>query len=336
MGLPAPATILMAFAMIATSITFYFISQTQYITPRGLIEFLSDPLSICSSICLLFVSFLGGLYIIPHMTRLQELAPKGHTASVISANNILNAIFMVASAVMIMGLSILGLDDLSLFLVLATLNLIVSFVLYSIYMELSVQQVFGYFITASMYRLKIKDNGIQIPENEPLIIMSNHQSFVDWLVLMRISPRPIRFIIDHAYYYHWFLNFWLKMARLIPIAPRKESMEVYEKAFDIIERDLNNNAILGLFPEGALTKDGNLRAFQPGINKILGKRPTKVVAVKLSGLWPSFFSHSGKGPISGPISFRPEIQVEYLACFNENEFDLKKAQSLYKNSALKD
>ena len=183
-----------------------------------------------------------------------------------------------------------------------------------------------------LYRIETS-NFEKIPKEGKVIILSNHQSFADWLVLMGTLPRPIQFVIDWSYYYLKGLHFWLKQAKLIPIATRREKVEILEEAFRRIAHELEAGACLGIFPEGKLTRDGRINKFQPGILKVLKQTPCPVVLLKIDGLWGSILSHSeGKVFFKIPKTFRRRVYLNVLKVYDEGTFDLKEAQSIMRGN----
>jgi 1-acyl-sn-glycerol-3-phosphate acyltransferase len=134
-----------------------------------------------------------------------------------------------------------------------------------------------------------------IPTTGAAIIACNHVSFVDAILLMAASPRPITFIMDHRIFKIPVLGGLFKLARAIPIASQREDTAVYEHAFAEAERVLRKGDLLCIFPEGAITKDGQLGEFKGGIMKVLARQPAPVIPAALQNLWGSFFSRVEQG-----------------------------------------
>ena len=242
------------------------------------------------------LSLFGGGFIVTYFSILQERTPAKILSRIIAGNNIWNACFMVAAAIFVM-LSVKTFSIESTVLILALMSLIVSFLLYSLYQEDSRRQWMR-LIAFLGYDLEVigKEN---IPTDGSFLLVGNHVSFLDWVFVMASSPRPVRFVIDHGFYYKKPMSIVFKHAKLIPIATKRESEEVLLKAFDNINKTLEEGHVLGVFAEGWLTRDGQMRPLQPGIDKILKRTPVPVVLVALDGLWGSFFSHEGKGVFKG-------------------------------------
>jgi 1-acyl-sn-glycerol-3-phosphate acyltransferase len=140
-----------------------------------------------------------------------------------------------------------------------------------------------------VYRFKVSGEE-HIPTAGAAILVANHVSFVDAVLLMAASPRPIRFIMDHQIFKVPVLGWMFKLAKAIPIAPQKADAQVYERAFAEARRVLDDGDLLCIFPEGGITQDGTLQPFKGGIMKILETHPVPVVPIALTNLWGSFFS----------------------------------------------
>jgi 1-acyl-sn-glycerol-3-phosphate acyltransferase len=107
--------------------------------------------------------------------------------------------------------------------------------------------------------------------------------------------RPIRFIMDHRIFRVPVLNWLFRTMQAIPVASAREDSAVKEAAFTTAAAALRAGEVVGIFPEGALTGDGEMHAFRPGIERMVADTPVPVVPMALSGLWGSFFSRSYEG-----------------------------------------
>jgi 1-acyl-sn-glycerol-3-phosphate acyltransferase len=145
-----------------------------------------------------------------------------------------------------------------------------------------------------VYRFRVR-GGEHIPVQGAALLVCNHVSFVDAILLMAASPRPIRFIMDHQIFAIPVLGRVFRLARAIPIAPQKEDPATYAAAFDAARAVLDEGDLLAIFPEGAITRDGTLGEFRGGVAKILATHPVPVVPMALTNLWGSFFSRIERG-----------------------------------------
>ncbi|WP_444929644.1 MFS transporter [Microbulbifer sp. SSSA002] len=239
---------------------------------------------------LVLLGVFGGLYIVPLYSMIQDRSDPTIRAQIISVNNILNALFMVISALLgILFLNILGATIPQFFLVIALMNAAVAVFVFTKVPEFAMRFLI-WALSHTLYR--VKHQGLeQIPTEGPALIACNHVSYVDALLLAGAVRRPIRFIMYKPIYEIPILHFVFKTGRAIPICSKHKDPEGYEQAFKTIEEGLAAGDLLCIFPEGQLTQDGELQPFKAGIEKILEKTPVPVIPMALQGLWGSFFSH---------------------------------------------
>ncbi|WP_026349336.1 MFS transporter [Arsukibacterium perlucidum] len=243
---------------------------------------------------LTLIGVSGGLFIVPLYALLQKRAEPGQRARMIAANNIFNALFMVASAIAgIVFLSVLGLTIPQYFLILAIMNAVVAFYVYSRVPEFALRFVI-YLLSHTLYRVR-SQGLVHIPEDGAAVLVANHVSYVDALLIAGVVRRPVRFVMEKAIYDLPVANWLFRAARTIPICSKQKDEQVYEAAFAAIKRELAAGNLVCIFPEGRLTKTGEIDNFRPGIERIISESPVPVVPMALQGLWGSFFSHYGKG-----------------------------------------
>jgi len=254
----------------------------------GVREFLAQPHAWRILIDLAGIGLSGGFYAVPLYAVVQQRAPQHALSRVIGANSILNALFMVAAALFGAGLLALGLTVPQLILVLAALNAAVAAYVYTLLPEFLLRFV-AWLLIHSVYRLDQRglDN---IPEHGAALLVCNHVSFVDALVISAACPRPIRFVMESAIFEAPVINMLARGMKAVPIAPQKVDALVYEHAFATVARELAAGQLVCIFPEGRLTSDGEVAAFRPGLMRILAHTPVPVVPLALTGLWGSVFS----------------------------------------------
>ncbi|AIR89850.1 MFS transporter [Pseudomonas cremoricolorata] len=231
----------------------------------------------------------GGFYIVPLYALIQARTPVEQRARVIAANNILNALFMVASA--LVTIALLSLAELSipqLFLVVSLLNIAVNAYIFRIVPEFTMRFLI-WLLSHSMYRVEHRELE-RIPDEGAALLVCNHVSFVDALLLSGAIRRPIRFVMYYKIYRIPLLNFVFRTAGAIPIAGRGEDAATYEQAFARIAQCLQQGELVCIFPEGKLTGDGEIDVFKSGVKRILRETPVPVIPLALQGLWGSFFS----------------------------------------------
>jgi 1-acyl-sn-glycerol-3-phosphate acyltransferase len=239
------------------------------------------------------MSLFAGLFSVPMYALIQLRSAPTHRARIIAANNILNALFMIASAVIAGAMLGAGATVPQLFLAVGIANALVAAYIFLLVPEYLLRFV-AWIATHLIYRFKVEGDE-HIPTEGAAILVCNHVSFVDAVLLMAASPRPIRFIMDHQIFRIPVLGAMFKLAKAIPIAPQKVDPVTYENAFAEARRVLDAGDLLCIFPEGALTRDGQLQPFKGGVMKILETHPVPVVPLALTNLWGSFFSRVADG-----------------------------------------
>ncbi len=237
---------------------------------------------------LALLSLFAGLYSVPMYALIQLRSQPTHRARIIAANNILNALFMIVSSVAVGLLLKAGFTVPEVFLATGIANALVGAYIFLLVPEYLLRFV-AFLITRCVYRFRVIGDE-HIPTEGAAIIAANHVSFIDAVVLMAASPRPIRFVMDHRIFQVPVLGWLFKLAKAIPIAPQAEHPAIYAAAFAAADKVLAEGDLLGIFPEGGITKDGELQPFKGGIMKILASRPVPVVPVALGNLWGSYFS----------------------------------------------
>lgn len=259
---------------------------------------------------LLLLGGAGGLFIVPLHALVQRKADPEERSRVVAADNILNALFMVASAGFAIGLRALGLGVSELLLATVGLHLVVVVAAAALTRDDLLRFVFGRVVRV-LYR--VDSSGLErIPDEGPALVVSNHVSYLDAFIIGGLSPRPIRFVMHHAFFGMPGLRWLFRLCRVIPIASRREDPALVDRAYEEIARALAAGEVVGLFPEGKLTTDGALDAFRPGVERILARSPVPVVPVTLRGLWGSFFSHAG-GPAMRKLPRRFWSRIEVFA-----------------------
>ncbi|MFA7605648.1 MAG: MFS transporter [Rhodocyclaceae bacterium] len=265
---------------------------------RPLSELLSEPATWRILFDLVMIAICGGFYIVPLYALVQSRSEASHRSRIIAANNIISALFMVVAAGLGAGLLAAGFSVPQVFLVVALLNAAVALYIYTLVPEFLLRFIV-WLLVHTVYRLRLR--GVeQVPEQGPAVIVANHVSFVDALIIMAACRRPIRFVMDHRIFRKPILSFVFRTSRAIPIASATDDPAMTEAAFDEIARALEAGELVGLFPEGRITDNGELYPFRSGIARIVARTPVPVVPMALSGLWGSFFSRK-----DGPAMRRP-------------------------------
>ncbi|MCB0393047.1 MAG: MFS transporter [Bdellovibrionales bacterium] len=274
----------------------------------------------------LFMSLSGGIFIVPLYALIQDRADKNSLSRVIAGLNVMNAVFMVIASGFIMGLYAADLTVPKILAVFAVLNLIVGIYIYSIVPEFTLR-FFGWTLSKILYRSRA--SGLEnIPSDGPCLLICNHVSYIDWLIIYGACRRPVRFIMYYKFFEIPIIKTLMKHAQVIPIAGRNEDEKILEQAFVSARQKLNEGEVVCIFPEGGITPNGEIQEFKPGILKILGAHPVPVVPMALTGLWTSFFSREGgRAFLKWPNGFRRQIGLHVGAHLTPEGLDLNTMQS---------
>jgi 1-acyl-sn-glycerol-3-phosphate acyltransferase len=263
------------------------------VAQQGVGAFMAQPAHWRVLFDLFMLSLSAGLYSVPMYALIQIRSPASHRARIIAANNILNALFMIASSLLVGVLLSVGLSVPAVFGATALANAVVAAYIFLVVPEYLLRFV-AWVASRLVYRFKLQGDE-HLPLEGAAVLVCNHVSYVDAVLLMAASPRPIRFLMDHRIFAVPVLGWLFKLAKAIPVAPRSEDPAAYERALQAAQAVLADGELLGIFPEGGLTPDGQLQPFKGGVMKILQAQPAPVIPMALGGLWGSFFSRIEAG-----------------------------------------
>ncbi len=267
----------------------YFATPATAAAPVGAWAFFSDSANWRLLIDLLLIGVFGGFYTVPLYALVQQRSAPEYRSRVIAGLNILNALFMVISAIMAMLLlGKAGMSIPELFLITAILNAVVAVYIFSLVPEF-LMRFLVWILIHTIYRVRLSGEE-HIPEEGAVIIAANHVSFVDPLILGGMIRRPVRFVMHHSIFKIPLLNFIFRTGKAIPIASRDSDPAILEAAYKQIHQVLRDNDVLGIFPEGSITSDGEIHPFKSGVCKIVQEHPVPVVPIALCNLWGSMFS----------------------------------------------
>ncbi len=251
-------------------------------------EFLARPGSWRELADLALLGAFGGFYSVPLYALIQRNSRREHLSRVIAANNIINALFMVAASLLAIVVLNTGFSIPELFLIVAALNVVVAFYIYSLLPEF-MMRFLAWILINVLYR--IRATGLEnVPRSGPAIVVCNHVSYMDPILLTGCISRPMRFVMYYRIFQIPLLRFFFEHMRAIPIAGRMEDEQLMNEAFERVDEELAAGNVVCIFPEGAITRDGEIQRFRPGIEKIIARRAVPVVPVSLGRLWGSWFS----------------------------------------------
>lgn len=276
------------------AIDLYFAQPNMHVAAVNSIgDFLVRPGSWRILMDLTLLGAFGGFYSVPLYALIQHRTDRQHLSRVIAANNIINALFMVAAAALAFGVLASGLTIPQFYLILALLNVIVAIYIFTLLPEF-LMRFLVWILVSILYR--VRPSGLEnIPVKGPAVLVCNHVSFVDALLVGGSIRRPIRFVMYYKIFQIPLLRFIFKTAKAIPIASAKENVDLLKNAFEQIDEELAAGHVVCLFPEGGITRDGEIQRFRSGIERIIERRPVPVIPIALCGIWGSWFSRQSGG-----------------------------------------
>lgn len=300
-----------ALIMALAGIDFYFALNALTAPATGEVHnwlsFLATDGSFRVLIDLGLIGMSGGLFIVPLYANIQNRTAEDKRARVIAVNNVLNSVLMVlASFSAILFLAILDFTIPEFFLVIVVMHIAVCIFIFHQVPEFAARFVI-WLLSHSMYRVAHADLD-RIPDEGGAMLVSNHVSYVDALLLAGAVRRPIRFIMFKPIYDLPVMNFVFRTGRAVPIISPRDDAQAYEVAMAEIAHGLESGDLMCIFPEGKLTADGEIDEFRPGIERIVEAAPVPVVPMALKGLWGSFFSRDG-GLFRNPTRLWSRVEV---------------------------
>lgn len=257
---------------------------------------------------LTMIAFSAGLFIVPLYAFLQTRSDEAQRSRVIAVNNIYNSIFMVGAGLVGMLMSYFGFSVLQIFKFAAILNLFAAIYILSVMPEFFLRLV-SWLLVHSIYR--VDKEGIEnIPQDGPALLVCNHVAFVDPALLLGVIPRPARFVMWYGFYELPIVGKLFKWLNSIPIGNRKQRPELVEEAFDKVAEALENGELVVIFPEGGITRTGDIAKFQPGIDKIVKRTPVPVIPLAIRGMWGTWSSRKRGKALKGlPTSYMKRLTV---------------------------
>ncbi len=306
-----------AFGISAFLLDLYFArSGAPPATGLAVMEFVRAPGSWRIIIDLVGIGLFTGFFVVPLFALIQSRTPREELSRVIAGMNIQNAAFIVLAAVVCIVLQrFLGWTIPQLFLGLAIANAVVAVYIFTLVPEF-LMRFLSWVLVRALYRLRLHGIEKQVPDEGAALLVCNHVSYLDALILSASVPRPVRFVMYYKIFNIPVMSWIFRTAKVIPIAGAREDPELMQKAFDEIDAALADGQLVGLFPEGALTRDGNIAPFKSGVERVLERanengRPVPVVPMALKGMWTSMWSHrDGRmHRMRVPRRFRAHVEV---------------------------
>jgi 1-acyl-sn-glycerol-3-phosphate acyltransferase len=278
-----------AFGLTVFAVDLFF--ARPMITPGaglGWLAFAGTPGAWRVMLDLTMIGAFAGFYVVPLFAFVQSRAPRERLSRIIAGNNIVNALLICVASGFGIGLTALGLDVPTIFLITGIVNVAVAVYIFTLVPEFMMRFI-TWVLVRTLYRVRV-DGLKHVPDEGAALVVCNHVSFMDPLILMANVRRPMRFVMYYKIYNLPILRFVFRTAKAIPIAGRNEDPALMERAFELVDEALANGEVVCLFPEGGITRDGTIQNFRPGVDRILARRPVPVVPLALRGMWGSIFS----------------------------------------------
>ena len=306
-----------AFGMSAFMLDLYF-ARSGEATVAGLSvgAFLQQPGSWRIAMDLTGIGLFAGFFAVPLFALIQSRTPRNEISRVIAGMNIQNAGFIVLAAVLgIVVQRFFGWTIPQVFLALAIANVFVAIYIFTLVPEF-MMRFLSWVLVRVLYRMRPHGIEQHVPDEGAALVVCNHVSYMDALILSASVPRPIRFVMYYKIFRIPVMSWIFRTAKAIPIAGAKEDPELMRKAFDEIDAALAEGELVGIFPEGALTKDGQIAPFKSGVEHILERAAARgqvvpVVPMALRNMWTSMWSRrdSRLGQMRVPRRFRAPVEV---------------------------
>ena len=290
--------------------------------------FLQQPGSWRIVVDLTGIGLFAGFFVVPLFALIQGRTPREELSRVIAGMNIQNALLIVLAAVLgIVVQRFFGWTIPQVFLALAIANALVALYIFTLVPEF-LMRFLSWVLVRTLYRLRVQGVEANVPDEGAALIVCNHVSYMDALILSASIPRPVRFVMYYRIFEIPVMKWIFRTAKAIPIAGAREDRALMERAFAEIDAALAAGELVGIFPEGALTKDGDIARFKSGVERVLAHanesgRPVPVVPMALRGMWASMWSrrHSRVGRMRVPRRFRAHVEVVAGAAVDGNSTD---------------
>ncbi|MCC8670000.1 MFS transporter [Xanthomonas arboricola] len=268
------------------------------------------------------IGLFTGLFVVPLFALIQSRTPKAELSRVIAGLNIQNSLFIVTAAIIGIALQLPqlvlfgvriplpGLSIPQVFLALALANTLVALWIFTLVPEF-LMRFLSWVLVSVLYRLRTRDIDRHVPDEGAALLVCNHVSYMDALILSAVIPRPVRFVMYYKIFRIPVMRWIFRTAKAIPIAGAREDPALMQQAFDRIDAALADGELVCIFPEGALTRDGEIAPFKSGVEKILQRRQVPVIPMALRGMWSSMWSRRDTrlGRMRVPRRIRAHIEV---------------------------
>ncbi len=241
-------------------------------------------------VAMLLMGACSGLVLVPLNALLQWRAPASRRGAVIALANVLAFSAILLGSLGAEAMSRAGLDCRGILLgggaIAAVGTLWALWLLPDAFLRL-----LAFLITRSTYRLAVVDRA-QVPDRGPALLAPNHVSFMDGMFVMASLDRPVRFLVDKAYFEHWLLRPFMQSLGFIGVQSGSGPDSVH-RSLSAAREYLKKGEVVCIFPEGEISRTGGMLPFRRGIQRIAENTGVPIVPVHLDRVWGSLFSFSG-------------------------------------------
>lgn len=246
-----------------------------------------DESYLAAAICLAILGFFGGMYSVPLNALLQQKADESKRGRFIAANNVMNTLgIMLASGFLAVSGGLLDLSP-SANVALAGVSALAVIAYLLILLPDFLIRFCLWMLTHSIYRIRIVGPE-NVPLNGPALLVANHLSFIDGLLVGACVQRFVRFMVYAPFFRMPFLGKLFTLMRAIPTGGGGGRGAV--GAIRRAREELEAGHVVCIFAEGAISRTGNMLPFKRGFEKITDGLDVPVIPVHLDQVWGSIFS----------------------------------------------
>lgn len=236
----------------------------------------------------LFIGTMGGFFIVPLNALIQFHAGDREMGQVLAANNLIQNIGMLSFLVLTVALSSTGASA----VLILSLLIVVAFFgsLYTVYtLPYSLVRFLLVYLISRRYKVRVQ--GMRnLTETNGVLLLGNHISWLDWGLVQIASPRPIHFVMAKNIYQLWYLNWFFRIGKVVPIGRGASA----QQALEAVAKLLDEGEVVCLFPEGTISRTGHLATFRKGFERAaaLTRKDCVIVPFYIGGMWGSQFSRA--------------------------------------------
>lgn len=254
------------------------------------------------------IGFFAGMFIVPLQTHIQMRSPNRKRGRVIAASNLIGWCGVLLASILSIALSKAGLTSRQSFGVLGVATFALAL--------LSIYRLRDFFVRFCLlipiriaYRIRAKHLE-NVPVSGGALLVANHISLVDALILGSTQQRRIRFVMERSYFNRPLIGWFCRLMGAIPIdatnSPKKiiASLQAARKALD-------DGYMVGIFAEGAMTRTGFVRRFKAGFERIVRHSEYPIIPIYIGGIWGSIWSYY-HGRLFNRVPRRCRVPIEVI------------------------